>query len=106
MTKRVLGAFLIVGTALALGGAMACLPLPPVGVVVVQIGPPPARWERMGPPPGPWYVWVGGYWVWRDGDFVWVVGRWMPIPPGHRYWVPGRWVRARRGWYFVEGYWD
>ena len=102
--RRVL---LSAATAVALGATIeACLPLPPHGVVVIEMGPPAPRWERMGPAPGPGYVWVGGYWVWRAGEFVWMTGRWVSVPHGHHYWVPGRWVHTRRGWYFVEGRWD
>jgi hypothetical protein len=104
IARRVL---LSAATVAALGGAMeACLPLPPGGVVVIELRPPAPRHERMGRAPGSGYVWVGGFWVWRAGEFVWAVGQWMPVPPGHRYWVPARWVHTRRGWYFIEGHWD
>jgi hypothetical protein len=86
--------------------ASACLPMPPGGVVVVELRPPDPRWETMGHAPAVGYVWVGGFWAWRNGEFLWMEGRWMPLPPGQRYWVPGRWVRTRRGWYFIDGYWD
>jgi len=89
----------------SLGGAGACLPLPPAGVLVVGLGPPP-RWDRMGVPPGADYVWVSGYWIWQSDAYSWRPGRWMPLPPGHRYWRPGYWVRTRHGWYYQEGYWD
>jgi hypothetical protein len=102
---RRFAASLILLAALGVGGT-GCLPLPPHGVLVVHVGPPPPRWERMGPPPGPAHVWVAGFWIWERGDYVWRPGVWRPAPPGHRYWVPGRWIHTRRGWYYHEGHWD
>ena len=105
MSARKVNTLVLAGV-LALAGAEGCLPHPPGSVIVVARRPPPPHREGMGPPPGPGYVWIGGYWTWRANTFVWVVGQWVPIPPGHRYWVAGHWVHARRGWYFVEGYWE
>jgi hypothetical protein len=94
-------------TVLALSATVqGCLPVPPGGVVIVRLGPPPPPYQRMGPAPGPGYVWVAGYWIWQPDEYVWVTGRWTRVPPGHHYWIPGRWVHSRRGWYFVEGRWD
>jgi hypothetical protein len=103
IAKRLRALCAAAGLAVAL---TSCLPFPPGDVMVIEMAPPAPRVEMMGMGPGPGYVWVGGFWSWRDGRFGWVVGQWMVVPPGHYYWVPGHWVRTRRGWYFVNGYWD
>lgn len=83
----------------------ACLPLPPVGVIVVGARPPADRVEEIGPAPGAAYIWIGGYWRWEHDGFLWVSGRWSRPDPDFRHWVPGYWVHTRRGWYWVDGHW-
>jgi WXXGXW repeat (2 copies) len=84
---------------------IACLPVGPVGIVLVPRRPPPARVEVRGVAPGPGYTWIAGYWGWRNDDFYWVSGRWTRPEPGRSRWEHGRWVHARGGWYWREGHW-
>jgi hypothetical protein len=78
---------------------------PRVGVVYIQRQPPVARVEVIPVAPGPAFVWIGGYWGWRDADFVWMPGRWERPVEGRRVWVAHRWEHDRNGWFLVEGHW-
>ncbi len=56
----------------------------------VLVAPPPPSVEVIGVAPYPGYVWIGGYWTWRE----------------HRHhWVPGRWERHGREWRERPGHW-
>ncbi|MCZ2439049.1 MAG: hypothetical protein LC119_02595 [Burkholderiales bacterium] len=99
--------------AAALGLALTGCVIAPVGPgpggyddgPVVEVAPPPPRYEVRPLPPGPGYVWIGGYWTWQLGRHVWIGGRWaMPPSPG-RAWVPGYWYRSGPGWRWRDGYW-
>jgi len=90
----------IVGSLMA---APACAS--PRGRVFVRVGPPAPIVEVRAVAPGPRYVWVPGYHAWNGAAYVWTPGSWLVPPRPRAVWVPGRWVRARRGWYFAEGYW-
>jgi len=85
-------------------GAMACAPLPPVGVVYIERRPPPNRVEIVTVAPARDYVWIRGHWRWTGGDYDWAPGRWERIQDGRR-WEEGRWRHGKGGWYWVEGHW-
>lgn len=70
---------------------------------LVQMAPPPPRYEVM-PGPRPGQVWVPGRWVWNDRDYVWQAGRWQQDRPDYVY-APGRWVQASGGWRWVDDQW-
>ena len=102
--------FLVACTAAGMLGASACAvyvrpPVPPPGAVFIVREPPPLRREAIVVRPGRTYIWVEGYWVWRQPEFVWVPGRWALPPTGARKWQPGRWHHEPRGWFWIEGYW-
>jgi hypothetical protein len=67
--------------------------------IMVRIGPPAPRYERV-PPARRGYAWRAGYWNWQGGRYVWVGGMWVS---GHRgnCWVPAHWARG----YFSPGHW-
>lgn len=71
---------------------------------VVDIEPPPPRYESAPPAPGPAYVWIGGQCRWQLGRHVWIGGRWA-LPPAGQVWVPGLWHRHDRGWRWRDGRW-
>jgi hypothetical protein len=78
-------------------------PAPPT-VIVAQPPPAPTR-EVIIERPAANYVWVNGYWRWRDGRHVWVQGHWEIPPRIGVVWVEPRWERRGNGYVFVEGYW-
>jgi hypothetical protein len=73
--------------------------------VVVNEAPPPPHVEVVRNPPGPQYVWIPGYWEWKN-RWSWVNGHWEIGPRPGAVWVPGRWSRRTSGgWIWVRGYW-
>ncbi|MDQ2719788.1 MAG: hypothetical protein M3Z26_08530 [Bacteroidota bacterium] len=56
-------------------------------------------------PPSPFYVWVGGDWVWNGRGYVYRNGYWAPPRPGHGHYVPGHWRQKRQGWVWTRGHW-
>jgi len=67
--------------------------------------PPPApRVGVYGYAPGPGYVWIDGFWDWRD-RYVWVPGYWARPPRAHARWVAGRAYYRNRRYYYRRGYW-
>jgi hypothetical protein len=78
---------------------------PPTTPVVVTEAPPPPHVEVVRSAPGPQYVWIPGYWEWKD-RWSWVNGHWVVSPYANAAWIPGRWIRrANGGWSWVRGYW-
>jgi hypothetical protein len=75
-----------------------------VGVTIAAPlhAPPALRVERVGVRPG--YVWIPGYWRWRNARYVWVGGYWEQGRPGYR-WYPPRWEGCGPHWCMHRGYW-
>jgi YXWGXW repeat-containing protein len=69
----------------------------------VRIPPPPPHRETI-PPPRAGYVWIPGYWDWRNARHSWVVGRWAPERRGC-HWKPHRWVSRNGRWFLQVGGW-
>jgi hypothetical protein len=40
------------------------------------VAPPPVRVETYAYAPGPGYVWINGYWGYRNNAYAWNPGRW------------------------------
>jgi len=65
---------------------------------------PPAMKVEVKPAPRAGYVYIPGYWDYRDSIYVWVDGRFEPARAGYVYVVPryeqvdGRWRRYAGGW--------
>lgn len=102
--RSLLVVMLSVSVALVAG----CYMPPPTaasGTVVVRYGPPPPRVEVIGVAPAPGYVWIGGYWVWRE-RWHWHPGHWQKPPHHNSRWVRGNWRQRRDGnWVWHPGYW-
>lgn len=73
--------------------------------VDITIGrpPPPPRYEPV-PPPRYGYVWIPGFWDWRDGRHVWIGGHWEQPRPGYVYARP-EWRQGPDGWILQSGGW-
>ncbi|HWM87340.1 MAG TPA: hypothetical protein VNO33_15920, partial [Kofleriaceae bacterium] len=73
-------------------------------VSVHPSAPPPApRPERIQSRRG--YVWVGGFYRWRDGSYEWVAGHWERERRGFA-WQPGHWERRGSHYVWIEGSWQ
>ena len=80
-------------------------PARPTGPLVVNEAPPPPQIEVVGTSPGKDYVWIPGYWQWKN-HWTWMDGHWAIGPRPNAAWIPGRWVRRTNGgWLWVKGYW-
>ncbi len=77
----------------------------PDAPVMVVAPPPPPRSEVVYGPPGPGYVWIKGYWSWRDGQYVWVAGHYERPPAERREWIEPRWEPRGGSYVFIEGRW-
>ena len=87
-------------------GAYAPAPVsPPPKPIVVEQAPPGPQLEVMPLAPGPGYVWIPGYWMWRNSAWFWVGGRWVLRPYPTAVWMDGHWSRHGRGWIWVGGRW-
>ena len=73
--------------------------------VYARTAPPPVRVETYGPAPGAGYVWVNGYWGYRNNNYAWVAGRWDRPPRGRRRWEDGRWEHRGNSYRWREGRW-
>lgn len=49
--------------------------------------------------------WIPGNWMWSDTRYMWRPGQWLPQRENWT-WVPSRYVWTRRGYVYVDGYWD
>lgn len=76
---------------------------PVLNPLEVRIAPPPQRRETV-PPHRPGYVWVPGYWEWRNARHSWVVGHWRPEHRGC-HWKAHRWISRDGRWYLQPGGW-
>ncbi len=85
-------------------GTLATLPTAAQAQVIVQVAPPPPRFERV-PPPRPGYVWAPGRWEWRHNRHVWVGGSYMRGRPGYAYRAPA-WEQRGDRWAMRPGGWD
>ena len=71
------------------------LPEPPA---TVEAGPNIAA-------PSADHIWIPGCWVRYQGRYAWRPGYWAAVQPDWA-WTPAHYVWARRGYIFVDGYWD
>jgi hypothetical protein len=67
--------------------------------------PPPPRPETIPERPSGAYVWIPGYWDYRDNQFRWVDGRWDLPPKPDLTWVPTHWESRDNRYVLVAGFW-
>ena len=75
--------------------------------IIVTQTPPPRKDVPIARPdrPSSAYVWIEGFWTWRNQRYEWMSGHWaMPSTPTAQ-WVDPRWVKEGNGYRFYEGYW-
>jgi WXXGXW repeat (2 copies) len=78
----------------------------PVNTIVVTQAPPAAQTEVVLAQPSPDYVWIAGFWTWRDSRYEWMAGHWELPPHSGAVWVAPRWEPENGSFRFYEGYWD
>ena len=71
--------------------------------LIVNVAPPPARYEVV-PAPRVGFVWAPGYWEWRHGKHHWVKGQYIRHRRGYVY-EPARWVENDGRWRYVTPGW-
>ncbi len=82
------------------------VPLPGLEVQIVTSKPPAPRIEKRSVSPGENYVWIGGFWHWRNSRWGWVPGRWEARVDRHVYWIPAHYVHVRHGYIYEPGHWS
>jgi hypothetical protein len=90
------------------------LPLPPHfqprradALGKVTVAPPPLPSYEQPAIPAKGYLWVPGFWAWREAvpDYFWVPGTWVQPPQRGLLWTPPYWSRVDGGYAFHAGYW-
>jgi len=71
--------------------------------LIVNVAPPPARYEVV-PAPHAGFAWVPGYWEWRHGRHFWVGGHYLRHRPGYVY-EPARWIEHDGRWHYANPVW-
>jgi hypothetical protein len=76
-------------------------------IIVTQAPPAPRQEVAIARPerPGADYVWVDGYWTWRNNRYEWMSGHWVEPPSSSAVWVSPRWEQEGNSYRFYEGYW-
>ncbi|NKI70069.1 BcpO-related WXXGXW repeat protein [Collimonas pratensis] len=100
--KRIFVAVVLV--AISAGTFVSSPALAQIGVdITIGRPPPPPRYEPI-PPSRDGYVWIPGFWDWRDGRHIWADGHWEPSRPGFVYAHP-EWHQGPNGWILRSGGW-
>ncbi len=73
----------------------------------VNVAPPPLPFYAQPAIPAKGYLWVPGFWAWREAvpDYFWVPGTWVKPPQPGLLWTPAYWSRVDGGYLFHAGYW-
>jgi hypothetical protein len=79
---------------------------PAVSTTVVTVAPPALQAEVVLAQPSPKYVWLAGYWSWRNDQYQWMSGHWQLPPSSSATWVAPRWEQQGNAYKFTEGYWN
>lgn len=76
---------------------------------VAYIPTAPPRSVDVGPniaAPSEDHTWIPGNWVYGEQNrYAWRPGYWNPLRPNWT-WVPSRYTWTRRGYVYIDGYWD
>jgi hypothetical protein len=79
---------------------------PAVSTVIVTQAPPVPQVDAVIAQPGSQYVWLAGYWTWRDNQYQWMAGHWELPPGSNSVWTAPRWEQEGNAYRFHEGYWN
>ena len=79
---------------------------PAVSTTIVTVAPPALQTEVVLAQPSPKYVWLAGFWSWRNDRYEWIAGHWQLPPSSSAVWVAPRWEQQGNAYKFTEGYWN
>jgi hypothetical protein len=88
------------------GTALVTTATPAVSTTVVTAAAPALQTEAVLAQPSPKYVWLAGYWSWRNDRYEWLAGHWQLPPNSNAVWVTPRWEPQGNAYKFTEGYWN
>ena len=88
------------------GNIIIANPTPAVSTTVVTVAPPALQTEVVLAQPSPKYVWLAGFWSWRNDRYDWIAGHWQLPPNSSAVWVAPRWEQQGNAYKFTEGYWN
>jgi hypothetical protein len=74
-------------------------------IIVTQIPQFPQQ-EAMRAAPSYQYVWLAGYWTWRNDGYEWIAGHWEELPGTSSLWIRPYWTRSGGSYLFYEGHWN
>ena len=78
----------------------------PTTTYVVTSAPPALQEEVVLARPSGDYVWVHGYWTWRESRYQWMAGHWELPPYKGSSWIPPHTEQEGNAYRFYEGHWN
>jgi len=88
------------------GNVLVTTATPAVSTTMVTVAPPALQTEVVLAQPAPGYVWLAGYWSWRNDRYEWISGHWQLPPSSNAVWITPRWEQQGNAYKFTEGYWN
>jgi hypothetical protein len=88
------------------GNVIVTTATPAVSTTIVTVAPPALQTEVVLAQPSSQYVWLAGYWTWRNERYEWMAGHWQLPPNSRAVWVAPRWEQQGNAYKFTEGYWN
>jgi hypothetical protein len=79
---------------------------PVANTMIITQAPPALQQEVVLAQPSPSYVWLPGYWTWRNDRYEWMAGHWELPPGSSTVWTAPRWQQEGNAYRFYEGYWN
>ncbi|HVV83933.1 MAG TPA: YXWGXW repeat-containing protein [Kofleriaceae bacterium] len=101
--KKLLGSLLLAVSLASSAATGACVVRGHAMYTVDFAPPPPRAVDVVVPRPG--FVWIDGFWQYRDGGWRWRAGYWVRERPG-QIWIPGAWEPSGPRWHWREGRWE
>ncbi|MEO6873477.1 MAG: YXWGXW repeat-containing protein [Opitutaceae bacterium] len=78
----------------------------PTNTVIVTSAPPALQSEVVLARPNADYVWVPGYWTWRESRYQWMAGHWELPPYKGSSWIAPHTEMEGNAYRFYEGHWN
>jgi hypothetical protein len=81
-------------------------PNPAVNTVIVTSALPAPQEEVVLARPTGDYMWVPGYWTWRESRYQWMAGHWELPPYRGSNWIAPHTEQEGNAYRFYEGHWN